>query len=242
MKKKTLDLKAVVKRISVFLTHNWQWKLLSLILAVCLWSGLITQDETLTREKVFSDVVINVTNADTLRRNGFIIVSGLDDLPTVRVSADVPQKNYNSVSASNYNLRIDLSRIRSTGEQTLQRILKSRSNVKIETNRKIVGVEANDGGLTGVTVENRLTGERRTIPSDGLFIAIGLIPENGPFEALADLNQYGYFASGEDCLTRTPGVYVAGDCRSKSIRQLTTACADGAVAALAACRYINERK
>ena len=129
-----------------------------------------------------------------------------------------------------------------TGEQTLQRILKSRSNVKIETNRKIVGVEANDGGLTGVTVEDRITGARRTIPSDGLFIAIGLIPENGPFAALADLNDYGYFASQEDCLTRTPGVYVAGDCRSKSIRQLTTACADGAVAALAACRYVNERK
>ena len=129
-----------------------------------------------------------------------------------------------------------------TGEQTLQRILKSRSNVEIETNRKIVGVEANDGGLTGVTVEDRITGARRTIPSDGLFIAIGLIPENGPFAALADLNDYGYFASQEDCLTRTPGVYVAGDCRSKSIRQLTTACADGAVAALAACRYVNERK
>lgn len=129
-----------------------------------------------------------------------------------------------------------------TGEQTLQRILKSRSNVTIETNRKIVGVEANDGGLTGVTVEDRITGARRIIPSDGLFIAIGLIPENGPFAALADLNDYGYFASQEDCLTRTPGVYVAGDCRSKSIRQLTTACADGAVAALAACRYVNERK
>ncbi|MBR3137288.1 MAG: FAD-dependent oxidoreductase [Clostridia bacterium] len=129
-----------------------------------------------------------------------------------------------------------------TGEQTLQRILKSRSNVQIETNRKIVGVEANDGGLTGVTVEDRVTGVQKTIPSDGLFIAIGLIPENGPFADLADLNDYGYFASHEDCLTRTPGVYVAGDCRSKSIRQLTTACADGAVAALAACRYINERK
>ena len=129
-----------------------------------------------------------------------------------------------------------------TGEATLQRILRSRGNVKIETNRKIVGVRAGGDGLTGVTVEDRITGEVRTIPADGLFIAIGLIPENGPFAELADLNSYGYFASGEDCLTRTPGVYVAGDCRSKSIRQLTTACADGAVAALAACRYVNERK
>ncbi len=129
-----------------------------------------------------------------------------------------------------------------TGEETLQKILRSRGNVTIETNRKIVGVQANADGLTGVTVEDRLTGARRTIPADGLFIAIGLIPENGPFADLAELNQYGYFASGEDCTTRTAGVYVAGDCRSKSVRQLTTACADGAVAALAACRYVNERK
>ena len=70
-------------------------------------------------------------------------------------------------------------------------------------------------------------------------MAIGLIPENEPFAALADLNEYGYFDSDEQCLTRTPGVFVAGDCRSKRIRQVTTAAADGAVAALAACQYIN---
>ena len=70
-------------------------------------------------------------------------------------------------------------------------------------------------------------------------MAIGLIPENGPFKALAELDKWGYFASGEDCLTRTPGVYVAGDCRGKGVRQLTTAVADGATAALAACRYID---
>ena len=129
-----------------------------------------------------------------------------------------------------------------TGEATLQKILRSRANVTIETNRRIVGVESNADGLTGVTVQDSVTGAEKTIPCEGLFIAIGLIPENGPFQDLAELNSYGYFASGEDCLTRTPGVYVAGDCRSKSIRQLTTACADGAVAALAACRYVNERK
>ncbi len=129
-----------------------------------------------------------------------------------------------------------------TGEETLQKILRSRGNVAIETNRKIIGVEAGEEGLTGVRVSDRLTGAERTIPCEGLFIAIGLIPENEPFAGLADLNSYGYFASGEDCLTRTPGVFVAGDCRSKSVRQVTTACADGAVAALAACRYVNERK
>ena len=68
-----------------------------------------------------------------------------------------------------------------TGEETLQKILRSRSNVTIETNRKIVGVQANGDGLTGVTVADRITGAERTIPCEGLFIAIGLIPENGPF-------------------------------------------------------------
>ena len=114
-----IDIKATLLRLKMWITHNWPWKLLSLFLAICLWSGLITQDESLTREKVFNDVTINIVNADTLRRNGFIIVSGLESLPTVRFRADVPQKVYNIASASNYNLRIDLARIHDTGEQTI---------------------------------------------------------------------------------------------------------------------------
>ena len=70
-------------------------------------------------------------------------------------------------------------------------------------------------------------------------MAIGLIPENEPFGEMADLDDYGYFAADEGCTTKTPGLFVAGDCRGKTIRQITTASADGAVAALAACRYIN---
>lgn len=114
-----IDIKVTLLRLKTWITRNWPWKLLSLFLAICLWSGLITQDESLTREKVFNDVTINIVNADTLRRNGFIIVSGLENLPTVRFRADVPQKVYNIASASNYNLRIDLARIHDTGEQTL---------------------------------------------------------------------------------------------------------------------------
>ena len=72
-----------------------------------------------------------------------------------------------------------------TGEATLQNILRSRANVEIETNRKIVGVQAGGDGLTGVTVQDRVTGAEKTIPCEGLFIAIGLIPENGPFADLA---------------------------------------------------------
>ena len=127
-----------------------------------------------------------------------------------------------------------------TGEEKLQEVLFARDNVRALTDVKINSLLTEDGALTGVAIENRTTGEKQEISCDGLFVAIGLIPENEPFKELADLNSYGYYDSDEQCLTRTPGVFVAGDCRSKGVRQLTTAVADGATAALAACRYINQ--
>ena len=125
-----------------------------------------------------------------------------------------------------------------TGEKKLQEILFSRSNVEKHTGVKITGLVTADGELRGVAVEQKDGGEK-TVACDGLFVAIGLIPENEAFRDLADLNAWGYFDSGEQCTTKTPGIFVAGDCRSKSIRQLTTAAGDGATAALAACRYID---
>ena len=74
---------------------------------------------------------------------------------------------------------------------------------------------------------------------NGLFVAIGLIPNNGAFADIAGLDDWGYIDSDESCITKTAGVFVAGDCRKKQIRQITTATADGSVAALAACRYID---
>ena len=74
---------------------------------------------------------------------------------------------------------------------------------------------------------------------DGAFLAVGLMPENEPFGHLAYLNDWGYFDSQEDCRTATEGLFVAGDCRSKRIRQVVTASADGAVAAMAACSYLD---
>ena len=120
-------------------------------------------------------------------------------------------------------------------------MLAARPNVRVITDTKIDRLLLADGALCGVEIESRSTGERREVACDGLFVAIGLIPENAPFAALAALNDYGYFDSDERCLTKTPGVYVAGDCRRKDVRQLTTAVADGATAALAACRYLNTR-
>ena len=119
-----------------------------------------------------------------------------------------------------------------TGEQKLQEVLFAKPNVK---------TFSKDGELCGLEVERTKTGEAFTVECDGLFVAIGLIPENEPFKELADLNGFGYFDSDERCETKTPGIYVAGDCRSKTVRQLTTAVADGASAALAACRFLQMR-
>ena len=126
-----------------------------------------------------------------------------------------------------------------TGEAKLQEILLARPNVRVICNAKIDALLTQGGEFTGVAISDRTSGEAQTIACNGLFVAIGLIPENEPFKALADLNAWGYFDSDEQCLTRTAGIFVAGDCRSKFVRQLTTAVADGATAALAACRYIN---
>ncbi|MBQ1892563.1 MAG: FAD-dependent oxidoreductase, partial [Clostridia bacterium] len=72
-----------------------------------------------------------------------------------------------------------------------------------------------------------------------VFVALGHIPQNSAFAALINIDEYGFAASDESCLTRTPGVFVAGDCRQKAVRQLTTAAADGAAAGLAAAKYID---
>jgi 4-azaleucine resistance transporter AzlC len=73
----------------------------------------------------------------------------------------------------------------------------------------------------------------------GMFVAIGLKPENEAFSDVAALDKIGYIVSDESCTTSSDGVFVAGDCRTKAVRQIATAVADGAVAALAAVRYIG---
>jgi thioredoxin reductase (NADPH) len=126
-----------------------------------------------------------------------------------------------------------------TGEKKLQEILFSRPNVEKLTGVKITALNTEEGILRSVSVQPQAGGAEQRIACDGLFVAIGLIPENDAFAHLADLNKWGYFDSDERCETRTPGIFAAGDCRSKTVRQLTTAAADGATAALAACRYID---
>ena len=124
-----------------------------------------------------------------------------------------------------------------TGENKLQEQLQAKPNVEIILSTLVKGYLGSDT-FEGVDIISA-SGEERSIALDGLFVAIGLIPQNGIFKNVLELNEYGYAAAGEDCRAKAKGVFVAGDCRSKRIRQVATAMADGAVAALAACDYVD---
>lgn len=129
-----------------------------------------------------------------------------------------------------------------TGEKKSQEILFARPNVRAITGTVIKSLIIRDGALAGVTVCKKDGGEQTDIECDGLFVAIGLIPENEAFGNVAPLDARGYIDCGEDCRTGSDGIFAAGDCRSKTVRQLTTAVSDGACAAIAACEYVNARK
>lgn len=122
------------------------------------------------------------------------------------------------------------------GEAALVELLRKKSNVEFVLEASITALEG-ENELCGIVVNRK--GEERRIPVQGLFVAIGHAPDNGLFSELIELDGAGYAASGEDCLTRSAGVFVAGDCRKKSVHQLTTAVADGSVAALAACSWLD---
>jgi len=124
------------------------------------------------------------------------------------------------------------------GEDKLLHSLQEKQNVEFVLNSSIKELVA-DNKIKGIIVRNIETGIEVTIPISGLFIAIGQIPENGIFANLINLDKGGYISATEDCKTNIEGIFVAGDTRTKRIRQLTTAAADGAVAALAASEYIG---
>ncbi len=125
-----------------------------------------------------------------------------------------------------------------TGEEALVERLMARDNVHAVFSTVVESLVGEDT-LSAIVLHNTDTDERTTLSVDGMFVAIGLVPQNEAFADVVVLDERGYAAAGEDCLTQTDGIFVAGDCRRKAIRQVTTAAADGAVAALAACEYIN---
>lgn len=124
------------------------------------------------------------------------------------------------------------------GEARLTETLRSKENVRWILESQVIRLDG-EQSLRSVAIRNNDTGEVQELPVDALFIAIGQEPDNRAFLDVVELDAYGYIQALEDCRTSAEGIFAAGDCRTKSVRQLTTAAADGAVAALAACAYIG---
>lgn len=125
-----------------------------------------------------------------------------------------------------------------TGEKKLSAQLMARDNVEIILGTTVEALRG-ENTMTGITVKKSADGTVNDIDVDGMFVAIGLIPQNEIFAETIALDDYGYVNADESCVTNADGIFTAGDCRKKRIRQVATAAADGAVAAMAACDYID---
>ena len=126
-----------------------------------------------------------------------------------------------------------------TGEGRLVESVLSRDNVTVLCDSVVEQLLTTDGTLSGIAIRKSTDRTLAKIAVEGVFVAIGQVPENEPFADTVSLDDRGYVISDESCLTERAGIFVAGDCRTKAVRQITTATADGAVAALAAIRYLE---
>lgn len=125
-----------------------------------------------------------------------------------------------------------------TGEQKLQQKIAEKADIEVvlgHTVKELLG----DTTLSGIIIADNSGNEKR-LDIDGMFVAIGLVPQNEAFSDVINLDERGYVAADENCTTAADGIFVAGDCRAKRIRQVATAASDGAVAALAACDYLDK--
>ena len=117
--------------------------------------------------------------------------------------------------------------------------LMTKNNVAVYHNLSLREFLSENGELTGLVFENTADKSEFRLPVKAVFIAIGQVPDNKAFENLCDIDKNGYVIAGDDGKTRTDGLFVAGDCRTKSVRQLATAAADGAIAATNASLYLK---
>ena len=126
-----------------------------------------------------------------------------------------------------------------TGETRLINEVGSTENIKVILSHIVTAIIGDDK-FKGIEIENTENGEKTELTFDGVFVAIGQQPENDCFKDSVNLNEYGYIISDESCTPEgEDGIFVAGDCRTKSVRQVATAVSDGAVAAINACRYLD---
>lgn len=140
--------------------------------------------------------------------------------------ADIAQKVYLIHRRNQFN-----------AEAALVEQVQAKPNVAIVNNAQVVEL-LGDQQLTGLTIT--ANGRTQQLAVDGLFVAVGRVPENEKFANVVDLDHNGYIVANETCETGTAGIFVAGDCRTKEVRQLVTAAGDAAVAATHAIKYINQ--
>lgn len=125
-----------------------------------------------------------------------------------------------------------------TGEAALCEQVEKKDNIEVILNTTVSSIIGDDK-FEGVTICDSESGKTTDLAIDGMFVAIGLVPQNEYFSNVLKLDERGYADYSEQCITESKGIFVAGDCRKKDVRQVTTAVADGAVSALAACRYLE---
>lgn len=126
-------------------------------------------------------------------------------------------------------------------EEKSVELLRKKANIEEVLSSEIVSLNG-EGGLSSLGVKNKLTGETREIEVSGLFVLIGYLASNSAFKALAPLDAQGFFDIDEGCESGTEGLFVAGDCRRKEVRQLVTAVSDGATAATKAIKYLESKQ
>ena len=125
-----------------------------------------------------------------------------------------------------------------TCDQRDYAVMASKPNVREQLSAKVTALRGDDK-LAGLEITDQTNGEKRSLPVTGLFITIGRIPDTEAFRDLVTCDAHGFFLTDDNCATNIPGVWAAGDCRQKAVRQLTTAAADGTIAAINACRYLG---
>ena len=127
-------------------------------------------------------------------------------------------------------------------EQILVDRVKQRKNISLLTDTTVSELIQENGQLTGLALKSE-SGKGETLPVSGLFADLGRLPDTELLTGLAALDENGYvFTDGKMAVPETPGLFAAGDCRIKSVRQLTTAVSDGTVAAVSACTYLEQPK
>ena len=129
-------------------------------------------------------------------------------------------------------------RDRLTAQRKLVEAAEGKENLRLCPRSLVTAVTGGDL-VEAVEITGAENGEKQSLPVSALFVAIGLEPDNAPFAPPLALDDYGYILAGEDCKTNVPGVFAAGDSRTKLLRQIVTAVADGAVAAMQAERFLH---